>query len=96
MARQIRTYEDVSQILDELDISDPQADASKSEDNLEMNLERSDIASTAESNFDSGEEDKFIAKSGKVWRTTVPPVTQRCRHNLYRMMFVLVDFEGWL
>lgn len=94
MARRIETHEDITQILDELDITDPedvlsesdddfipQGDASESEDNLELNSVESDIASGAESNDDSDEEDEFIAKSGKVWKSTVLPVTRRRRCN---------------
>jgi hypothetical protein len=52
----------------------PQEDASESEDNLEMNSEESDIAG-ATSDVESDEDDELIAKSGKVWRSSVPPVT---------------------
>ena len=83
MARQISTLEDIAQILSEWDYDPedvlsestddfiPQGDASESEDNLELNLEESNIASRAESDANSDEDDEFIAKSGKVsksWR----------------------------
>ena len=87
MARRISTHEDIVQILSEWD-SDPedvrsesnydfipQGDASESEDNLKLNSEESDIASGAESDANSHEDDEFIAKSGKVCKSSAPPVT---------------------
>jgi hypothetical protein len=78
-------------MLDECDLSDledvlsesgdefiPQGDTSESEDNLELNSEESDIAGTT-SDVDSDEDDEFIAKSGTVWRSSMPPVT--CSHQ---------------
>jgi len=50
----------------------PHGAASELEDNLEVNSEESDIASTT-SDVDSDEDDEFIAKSGRVWRSSVPP-----------------------
>jgi len=74
-------------MLDECDLSDledvlsesddefiPHGDASESEDNLEVNPEESDIAD-ATSDVDSNEDDEFIAKSGKLWRSSMLPVT---------------------
>ena len=44
----------------------PQVDASKSEHNLELNSEESDIAIGTESDGNSDKDNEFIAKSGKV------------------------------
>jgi hypothetical protein len=87
MARRQCSEDYIVQMLDECDSSDledvlsesddefiPQGDASESEDNLEVNSEESDIAG-AKSDLDS--DDEFIAKSGRVWRSFVPPVTRR-------------------
>ena len=81
MARRISTHENISQILSESD-SDPedvlsesdddlipQGDASESKNNFELNSEESDIASVAESDANSDENDEFIAKSEKVWKS---------------------------
>jgi hypothetical protein len=78
MARRQCSEDNIVQMLDECDLSDledvlsesddefiPQGDASKSEDNLEVNSEKSDIAG-ATSDVDSDEDDEFIAKSGRV------------------------------
>ena len=59
----------------------PQGDASESEDNVELNSEESDIASAEESVDGSDEEEELIAESGRVWKSTVPPVTRRRRCN---------------
>ena len=59
----------------------PQGDASELEDNLEVNSEESDIAG-ATSDVDSDEDDEFIAKSGRVWRSSVPPVTHSRQCNI--------------
>jgi hypothetical protein len=73
---------DSSDLEDVLSESDdefiPQGDASELEDNLEVNSEESDIAG-ATSHMDSDEDDEFIPKSGRVWRSSVPPVT--CSHQ---------------
>ena len=81
MARRISTHEDIAQILSEWDydpedvlseLADdfmPQGDASESEDNFELNSEESDIASGAESDANSDEDNEFIAKSGKSWKS---------------------------
>jgi hypothetical protein len=76
---------DLSDLEDVLSESDdefiPHGDASESEDNLEVNSEESDIAG-ATSDVDSDEDDEFIAKSGRVWRSSVPPVTRRRQCNI--------------
>ena len=81
MARRISTHEDIAQILSEWDYDPedvlselandfiPQRDALKSEDNFELNSEESDVASGAESDANFDEDDEFIAKSGKVWKS---------------------------
>ena len=84
----------IVQMLDECDLSDledflsesddefiPHGDASESEDNLEVNSEESDIAG-ATSDVDSDEDDEFIAKSGRVWRSSEPPVTRNRQCNI--------------
>ena len=88
MARRQCSDEAIVQMLDECDLSDledvlsesddefiPQGEASESEDNLAVNSEESDTAD-ATSDVDSDEDDEFIAKSGRVWRSSVPPVTR--------------------
>ena len=95
MARHINSQEDIAEIWDELDISDPedilsesddefipQGNTSESEDDLEINSEESDVASGTESDDDSGECEEYIAKSGKVWKISVPPVTRRHSCNI--------------
>ena len=96
MARQISTHEVISKILNELDLlSDPddvlsesdenfipQGDVSKSEDDLEINSEESDIASGTESDEAHSDTEEFIAKLKKVWKTTMPPVTPRRHCNI--------------
>ena len=42
-----------------------QGDGSESEDNLKLNSEESDIASGAESDANSDEDNEFIEKSGR-------------------------------
>jgi hypothetical protein len=94
MARQQCSEDYIVQILDECDSSDledvlsesddefiPQGDASESEDNVEVNSEESDIAG-ATSDVDSDEDDEFIAKSGRVWRSFMPPDTRRRQCNI--------------
>jgi hypothetical protein len=93
MSRRQCSEDNIVQILDECDLSDledvlsesdefiPQGDASESEDNLEVNSEESYIACVT-SDVDSGEEDEFMAKSGKVWRSSVPPVTRQRQCNI--------------
>jgi len=83
----------IVQMLDECDLSDfedvlsesdefiPHGDASESEDNLEVNSEESDIAGET-SDVDSNEDDEFIAKSGRVWRISVLPVTRSRQCNI--------------
>lgn len=80
MARQQRSDDEILQMLNEYNVSDvfsksddkliPQGVASESEDNLEVNSEESDIANVS-SDVDSDEDDKLIAKSGRVWRSSV-------------------------
>jgi hypothetical protein len=94
MARRQCSEDNIVQMLDECDLSDledilsesddefiPQGDASELEDNLEVNSEESDIASTT-SDVDSDEDDELIAKSGRVWRSSVPPVTHICQCHI--------------
>lgn len=82
-------------LLDECNVSDPddvlsesdeefisQGDTSEAEDTLEMNSEESDI-SCENSDVDS-DEDQFIAKSGRKWPSSVPPLTRRRRYNIVR------------
>jgi hypothetical protein len=84
----------IVQMLDECDLSDledvlsesddefiPQGDASELEDSLELNSEESDIAG-AICDVDSDENGEFIAKSGRVWRSFVPPVTRSRQCNI--------------
>ena len=75
--------EDESDLEDVLSESNddyiPQGDASESEDNVELNSEESDIASAEESVDGSDEEEELIAESGRVWKSTVPPVIRRRR-----------------
>ena len=97
MARHTRSQEDIAKILDELYMSDPEdilsesgeefipqthGNTSESEDNLEINSEESDVGSGAESDDDSGQFEDFVAKSGKVWKTSRPPATRRRRCNI--------------
>jgi hypothetical protein len=76
---------DLSDLEDVLSESDdefiPQGEASESEDNLEVNSEESNIAG-ATSDVDSDEDEEFIAKSGKVWRSSVPPLTRSRQCNI--------------
>src|SRR5215468_6799131 len=94
MARRQCSEDVIVQMLDECDLSDledilsesddefiPQGEASESEDNLEVNSEESDIAG-ATSDVDSDEDYEFIAKSGRVWRCSVPPVTRIRQCNI--------------
>jgi len=84
----------IVQMLDECDLSDledvlsesdneliPHGDAPESEDNLDVNSEESDIAGPT-SDVDSDEDDEFIAKSGRMWRSSVPPVTRSRQCNI--------------
>ena len=76
---------DLSDLEDVLDESDdefiPHGNGSESEDNLEVNSEESDIAG-ATSDVDSDEDAEFIAKSGRVRRSSVPPFTHRHQCNI--------------
>jgi hypothetical protein len=84
----------IFQMLDECDLSDleeilsesddefiPHGDVSESEDHLEVNYEESDIAG-ATSVVDSDEDDEIIAKSGRLWRSSVLPVTRSRQCNI--------------
>ncbi|KAG8238841.1 hypothetical protein J437_LFUL018604 [Ladona fulva] len=95
MSRLKSSDDDTVPMLQECDVSDPsdvlsetdeefipQGDASETEDNLELNSEESDIASE-HSDVDS-DEDEVIAKSGRKWSSSVPPVTRRRQCNIFR------------
>jgi hypothetical protein len=72
---------DLEDALSESDEFIPHGNASESEDILEVNSEESDIAG-ATTDVDSDEDDEFIAKSGRVWRSSMPPVTRSRQCNI--------------
>lgn len=95
MSRRQLSDDDIVHLLEECDLSGPedilsdsdeefipQEDESESEDNVEVNSEESDIASDNSDADSNG--DELVAKSGRKWTSSVPPVTRRRKHNIVR------------
>jgi hypothetical protein len=75
-------FSDLEDVLSESDDEFiPQGDASESKDNLEVNSEENDIA-CATTDVDSDEDNEFIAKSGKMWKSSVHPLTRSRQCNI--------------
>ena len=96
MTRQISTLDDIFKILDKLDLlSDkedvlnkfdedfmPQGDVSESEDDLEINSEKSKLPVVQNQMMIMLKLRSLLQNQQKVWKTSVPPVTRRCHCNI--------------